>query len=77
MVDATTFRYLINLVVCEKLEMSLMDIITTYLYVSFNNDIYMKTLEGLRLPERYSSTPRELYSIKKWYFYGLKQIGRI
>ena len=46
-VDATTFRFLISLAVCEKLEMRLMDVITAYLYGSLDNDIYMKIPEGL------------------------------
>ena len=36
-VDATTFQYLISLIVCEKLEMHLIDVITTYLYGSLDN----------------------------------------
>ena len=45
--DAITFRFLISLVAKENLDMWLMDVVTTYLYGSLNNDIYMK------LPERY------------------------
>ncbi|KAM0969643.1 hypothetical protein ACFX2A_018132 [Malus domestica] len=41
-IDAITFRYLISLVVSEKLDMRLMDIITAYLYGELNTDIYMK-----------------------------------
>ena len=78
MVDATTFRYLISLAVCEKLEMRLMDVITTYLYGSLDNDIYMKIPKGLQLPERYNSNPRELYSIKlRSSLNGLKQARRM
>ena len=40
--DAITFRFLISLGVSEGLDMRLMDVITTYLYGSINNDIYMK-----------------------------------
>ena len=40
--DAITFRFLINLVVLEGLDMRLMNIITLYLYGSMDNDIYMK-----------------------------------
>ena len=72
-VDATTFRFLISLEVCEKLEMRLMDVITAYLYGSLDNDIYMKILKGLLLPDRYDSNLRELYSIKlQRSLYGLK-----
>ena len=77
-VDATTFRFLISLVVCEKLEMRLMDVIIAYLYGSLDNDIYMKIPEGLQFPDRYDSNPRELYSIKlQRSLYGLKQAGRM
>ena len=38
--DATTFHYLIILVVSEGLCMRLMDIVMTYLYGSLDNDIY-------------------------------------
>ena len=78
MVDATTFRFLISLAVYEKHEMRLMDVITAYLYGSLDNDIYMKILEGLQLPDRYDSNSRELYSIKlQRSLYGLKQAGRM
>ena len=74
MVDVTTFRYLIILVVCEQIEMCIMDVIILYLYGSLDNDIYMKIYEGLQLPERYNSNPRELYSIKlQRFLYVLKQ----
>ena len=43
--DAITFRFFISLVVKENLDMRLMDVITTYLYGSLDNDIYMKILE--------------------------------
>ena len=78
MVDAITFRYLINLVVHEKLYMHLMDVITTYLYRSLDSDIYMKILEGFKMPEAYTSISREMYSIKlQRSIYGLTQSGRM
>ena len=40
-VDAITFKYLINMVVHEKLEMHLMDVVTTYLYGALDHDIFM------------------------------------
>ena len=40
--DAITFKFLISLVVTESLDMHLMDMVTTYLYGSLDNDIYMK-----------------------------------
>ncbi|KAI3706684.1 hypothetical protein L6452_24599 [Arctium lappa] len=50
MVDATTFRYLISMVVQEGIDMCLMDVVTAYLYGSLDTDIYMKLPEGLKLP---------------------------
>ena len=44
--------------------MRLMDVITTYLYGSMDNDIYMKIPEGFKLPEANSTKPRSMYLIK-------------
>jgi hypothetical protein len=53
--------------------MRLMDVVTTYLYGSLDNDIYMKVPEGLKMHEAFKSKPREMYSIKlKRSLYGLK-----
>ncbi|GKA32060.1 disease resistance CC-NBS-LRR class family protein [Tanacetum coccineum] len=77
-IDAITFRYLINLAVSRNLEMRLMDVVTAYLYGSIDNDIYMKIPEGFKIPESLSSKPKEMYSIKlQRSLYGLKQSGRM
>ena len=74
--DAIIFRFLISLVVSEGLDMCLMDVITTYLYGSMDDDIYMKIPEGFKLPEANSSKPHNMYSIKlQRSLYGLKQSG--
>jgi Reverse transcriptase (RNA-dependent DNA polymerase) len=58
--------------------MRLMDVVTTYLYGSLENDIYMKVIERLKMSETFKSKPREIYSIKlKQSLYGLKQSGRM
>ncbi|KAK1431618.1 hypothetical protein QVD17_08102 [Tagetes erecta] len=44
-VDATTFRYLISLVIQEGIDLRLMDVVTAYLYGSLDTDIYMKLPE--------------------------------
>ena len=76
--DAITFRYLISLVVSEKLKMRLMDVVTAYLYGLLDSDIYMKIPEGFKMPEASSSKPKEMYSIKlQRSLYGLKQSGRM
>jgi len=41
-VDAITLRYLTDLTVYENLAMHLMDVVTTYLYGSLDNNIYMR-----------------------------------
>ena len=45
--DAITFHFLISLVVSEGVDMHLMDVITTYLYGSIDNDIYIYTFHFL------------------------------
>jgi Reverse transcriptase (RNA-dependent DNA polymerase) len=58
--------------------MRLMNVITTYLYGSLDNYIYMKVPEGLKMFEAFKSKPQEIYSIKlKRSLYGLKQSGRM
>jgi hypothetical protein len=53
--------------------MRLMNVITTYLYGSLDNYIYMKVPEGLKMFEAFKSKPQEIYSIKlKRSLYGLK-----
>ena len=55
--DAITFQYLISLTVFEELDMHLMDISTTYLYVAIDIDIYMKLLKRFKLIEATNSKP--------------------
>ena len=62
--DIITFRYLISMSVSKRLDMHLMDVITTYLYGMLENDIYMKVPEGFQLPQVNTSQPRNMYSIK-------------
>ena len=63
----------------ENLDIHLMDIVTTYLYGSLDNDIYMKVRKEFKIPaETYKSSSRELYSIMlQRALYGLKQSGRM
>ena len=58
--------------------MHLMDIVTSYLCRSLDNDIYMKILEGYKMPKAYNSKSISIYSIKlQRSLYGLKQSGRM
>ena len=55
-----------------------MDVITTYLYGSIGNDIYMKIPEGFTLHEANNTKSCSLYSIKlQRSLYELKQSGFI
>ncbi len=76
--DVITFRYLISLVVSEKLNMQLMDVVTAYLYGDLDTEIYMNVPEGLKISDANSSRPRNTLSIRlKRSLYGLKQSGRM
>ena len=61
--DVITFRYLISLVVSEKLNMQLMNVVTAYLYGDHDTEIYIKVPEGLNIPDANSSRPRNTLSI--------------
>ena len=61
--DAITLHYLINFIVHEKLKMHLMNVVTTYLYESLDNEIYMKVPEEFLMPKSCNSKSREMYSI--------------
>ena len=76
--DATTCRYLIYLTVSKRLDMRLMDVVTTYLYGSIDTNVYMKIPKGFKLPKVMNSKPRNMYSIElQRSLYGLKQSGRM
>jgi hypothetical protein len=58
--------------------MRLMDVVTTYLYGSLDNDIFMKIPKGYKMLEAYNSKSRSIYSIKlQRSLYRLKQSGYI
>ncbi|GKB23158.1 retrovirus-related pol polyprotein from transposon TNT 1-94 [Tanacetum coccineum] len=78
MVDATTFRYIISLIIQEGINLRLMDVVTAYLYGSLDTEIYMKLPEGFKMPESSEKISREQYAIKlNKSLYGLKQSGRM
>ena len=60
--DATTLQYLIIIVAQQGLHLHLIDDVTTCLYDSLENDIYMKIPEGFNLSNKTNS--KEGYSIK-------------
>jgi len=69
--DTTTLQYLIILIAQQGLHLYLMNDVTTYLYGSLENHIYMKIPEGFYLPNKTNS--KEGYSIKlNKPFYWLK-----
>ena len=61
-IDVITFRYLISLVVSEKLNMQLMDVVTAYLYGDLDTKIYMKVPEELPLTGSNSFRPQNTLS---------------
>ncbi|KAM0957724.1 hypothetical protein ACFX2A_026344 [Malus domestica] len=76
--DVITFCYLISLVVSEKLNMQLTDVVTAYLYEDLDTKIYMKVSEGIPLTGSNSSRPWNTLSIRlKRSLYGLKQSERM
>ncbi|KAA3477340.1 Retrovirus-related Pol polyprotein from transposon TNT 1-94 [Gossypium australe] len=76
--DTTTSRFLISLVIREGFDLRLMDVVTAYLYGPLDNNIYMKLQKGFKLPEAANSCSREHYSIKlNRFLYGLKQSGHL
>ena len=52
-VDVINLRYLISLVVSNKLDMRLMYVVIAYLYSSLDTEIYMKIPDGFKFPEAY------------------------
>ena len=55
-----------------------MDAVTTYLYGSLDNNIYMKILEGYKMPETYNLISQSMYFIKlQRSLCGLKQFGHM
>ena len=76
--DVITFHYLISLVVFEKLNTQLMDVVTAYLYGDLDMKIYMKVPKRFSLTGSDSSRPWNTLSIRlRWSLYGLKQFERI
>jgi hypothetical protein len=59
-VYAITFRYLIILTIHEMLDMCLMNVVTTYLYGSIDNDVYMKSLKDLKCLKHIIQIPEKL-----------------
>ena len=45
------FPYLISMAVKEMLDMCFMDVETIYLCEKLDNDIYIRVLEGLKIPK--------------------------
>jgi len=79
--DAITFKYLMSLSASNNLDIYFMDVVTTYLYGSLDNDIYIyiykKILKGLKVIEALNtSKSKDIYVVKlQRSLYGLKQSG--
>ena len=48
----------------ERLDIRLMDVMIAYLYGKLDNDIYMRVLEGLKIPKIGVHQTLNMYSIK-------------
>ena len=59
-----TFCFLSNLVVKEKLDKKIVDVVIAYLYGSLDHDIHMKIPKGFKLPEACNSILKSMNSIK-------------
>ena len=76
--NVITFRFLISLAISERLDMGLMNVITSYLYGSIDNDMYIKIPEGFKLPEANNSKHCNMCSIKlQRSLYRFKQSGHM
>ena len=49
--EIITFCYLINVIVKERLDILLIDVIITYLYEKLDNDIYKRVPKELKIPK--------------------------
>ena len=59
MVDAITLRFLISVTVYENWDIYLMDVVTTYLYGSLENDIYIwKFHKDIRYLKQINQVPK-------------------
>jgi hypothetical protein len=74
--SAITFQYLISLAVQNRLSLQLMDIVTAYLYVSLDSDIYMKVPNGIDVPNPKAKCNMYRAKLQKS-LYGIKQSGRM
>lgn len=45
----------------ERLDISFIDVVTTYLYKNLDNDIYMKVLDGLKIPHMGANQSHNMY----------------
>ncbi|WVZ87980.1 LOW QUALITY PROTEIN: hypothetical protein U9M48_034549, partial [Paspalum notatum var. saurae] len=68
--SGTTFRYLISLAVQNYLSLQLMDVVTAYLYVSLDSNIYRKVPDGINV-----LNPKG--NCKHKSLYGIRQLGRM
>jgi hypothetical protein len=71
-----TYQYLIPLTIQNHLSLSLMNVVTAYLYGSLGSNIYIKFSDGI--PILNVHTNHNMYRVKLVKsLYGLKQSGRM
>jgi hypothetical protein len=71
--DSTTFRFLISFATMECLRMTMMDVVTAYLYGDLDAEIYMKVPDSMVGTSNLSQPCIQLLKS----LYGLKQAGRM
>jgi hypothetical protein len=57
-----TFQYLISMTANLNLKMQLMDVVTAYLYGSFDSKIHIRVPEGLKIPG--PNQNRNMFSVR-------------
>jgi hypothetical protein len=76
MMNETIFRYLISLATQKHLPLKLMDVVTSYLYVSLDSDKYMKVTDEISVSNANVGCNMYCVELNKS-LYDLKQSGRM
>ena len=75
-INETTFRIILILMMKENLKAEIVDIETAFLYGNLEEEIFMKQPQGLKYMENESDTDNEYVLVLKQSIYGLVQAAR-
>ena len=75
-IDETTFRIILIIMMKENLKAEIVDIETAFLYGNLEEEIFMKQPQGLKYMESESDTDNEHVLVLKQSIYGLLQAAR-